>query len=562
MNLKAQNLVTSTILLTATSLFTRTIGMISSIYLAQMLGAEGMGIYELTMSLYTTAVIFASAGLCVTVSRMIAEALGQKQMSSLVHIMDAAFSLGLFLSFIVTILLFSLAPFLSSYLIHNAAATSGLRFLSLSIPFIACSSCFKGYFYATKKTIYPASADILEQVVKLGLVMSLIKLYTPNHTLYSAVGLGLTIGEIVSWSYMLSLYIHESKQLKPLSAQTHITSSQNQISTSSLQVSIAPNSSISYYLRTGNESSFTFSMFKILLHKMLSIMLPIACISYLSCLFFSLENALIPLSLKKYNDDLSASMSVFGMIKGMIMPILFFPSAFLTAFSTTLMPEIAKANVLKLQKRVTYTTSRVLQLTFILSILVVAIFMNYSDELGFVLYKSEEVGPLLRSLSIIVPFIYTEVIADGILKGLNQQVSCLKYSIVDSIIRILLIYFLLPIKGIYAFVNITIISCILTSTLSFNKLLETTHLKFKFHNWLLKPTIAATFSASYSRLIIYKLFRYSFGLTTKVVLGISFTVLLYIPLLFLIQTLSIEDLSWLKRQLRLFKTTLLVRHSS
>ena len=545
--MKEQNLVTSTILLTATSLFTRTIGMISSIYLAQILGAQGMGIYELTMSLYMTAVIFASAGLCVTVSRMVAEALGQNQITSLTHIMGAAFSIGITLSFMVTLLLFSFAPFLATHLIHHPSAASGLRFLSLSIPFMACSSCFKGYFYATKKTIYPASAEILEQVVKLGLVMSLIKLYTPSHTLslYSAVGLGLTIGEIVSWSYMLSLYIHEAKHFKKCSPY-----------------SASVNSSIGSYSRHPHSLKLTFLAFRSLLHKMLSIMLPIACISYLSCLFFSLENSLIPLSLKKYNEELSASMSVFGMIKGMIMPILFFPSAFLTAFSTTLMPEIAKANVLKLHKRVTYTTSRVLQLTFILSILVVAVFMNYSDELGFVLYKSEEIGPLLRSLSIIVPFIYTEVIADGILKGLNEQVSCLKYSIIDSILRITLIYFLLPIKGIYAFVGITIISCILTSTLSFNKLLETTHLKFKLMSWLVKPAVAAAFSASYSRLIIYKLLRYSFGLTTKVILGISFTVLLYIPLLFLIQTLSIEDLSWLKRQLRLFKTSLLVRHSS
>lgn len=545
--MKEQNLVTSTILLTATSLFTRTIGMISSIYLAQILGAQGMGIYELTMSLYMTAVIFASAGLCVTVSRMVAEALGQNQITSLPHIMGVALSIGLPLSFMVALLLFSFAPFLATHLIHHPLAASGLRFLSLSIPFMACSSCFKGYFYATKKTIYPASAEILEQVVKLGLVMTLIKLYTPSHTLslYSAVGLGLTIGEIVSWSYMLSLYIHEAKHFKKCSPY-----------------SASVNGSIGSYSRQPHSLKLTFLAFRSLLHKMLSIMLPIACISYLSCLFFSLENSLIPLSLKKYNEELSASMSVFGMIKGMIMPILFFPSAFLTAFSTTLMPEIAKANVLKLHKRVTYTTSRVLQLTFILSILVVAVFMNYSDELGFVLYKSEEIGPLLRSLSIIVPFVYTEVIADGILKGLNEQVSCLKYSMIDSILRITLIYFLLPIKGIYAFVGITIMSCILTSTLSFNKLLETTHLKFKLMSWLVKPAVAAAFSASYSRLIIYKLLRYSFGLTTKVILGISFTVLLYIPLLFLIQTLSIEDLSWLKRQLRLFKTSLLVRHSS
>lgn len=559
MNLKEQNLVTSTILLTITALFTRTIGMISSIYLAQILGAEGMGIYELTMSLYMTAVIFASAGLSVTVSRMIAEALGKKLFSSLSHIMRVAFTLGLTLSFTATLLLFTLSPFLSEALIHNKTAASGLRFLSLSIPFMTYSSCFKGYFYATKKTIYPASADILEQIVKLGLIMTLIKLYTPNNTLslYSAVGLGLTIGEIVSWSYMLSLYIHESKHL-------HIkaTSSSLDVPPTQTKLSFLEASSSNSLKRQPSASTNDSTRFIYILRQMASILFPIACISYLSCIFFSVENSLIPISLKKYNDDLSASMSVFGIIKGMIMPILFFPSAFLTAFSTTLIPEIAKANVLNLTKRVTYTTSRVLQLTFILSLLVVAVLINYSNELGFVLYKSDEIGPLLRTLSIIVPFIYTEVIADGILKGLNEQVSCLRYSIIDSIMRITLIYFLLPIKGIYAFVGITIISCILTSTLSFNKLLETTHLRFKLTSWIIKPAIAAFFSATYSRLIIYKLLRYSFGLTTKVILGISMTVALYIPLLFLIQTLSIEDLSWLKRQLKLFKTTLLVKHSS
>ena len=59
--MKEQNLITSTLLLTATSFLTRTIGMISSVYLSQTLGAEGMGIYELVMSIYMTAAIFSSA---------------------------------------------------------------------------------------------------------------------------------------------------------------------------------------------------------------------------------------------------------------------------------------------------------------------------------------------------------------------------------------------------------------------------------------------------------------------------------------------------------------------
>lgn len=516
--MKEQNLMTSTLLLTATSFFTRTIGMISSVYLSQTLGAEGMGIYELVMSIYMTAVIFASAGLCVTVSRMIAEALGTNNNAHISRIMRVAFSFGLVTSLMASLLLFTLAPTMTKFLIHDTRATTGLRLLCLSIPFMTCSSCFKGYFYATKKTIFPASADVIEQIIKLVLLILLVRFYSPYgiQAAYSAIGFGLTIGEVVSWSYLLSLFIIDRRRAKHMSSTTN--------------------------------------SFREIFIQLITILLPIACISYLGYIFLSVENTLIPAGLKRYSGSYSSSMSLFGIIKGMVMPILFFPSAFLTAFSTTLIPEIAKANVLKLEKRVTYTTSRVLQLTFILSILVVAIFINYGNELGFIIYKSEEVGPLLRTLSLIVPFIYVEVISDGILKGMDKQVSCLKYSIIDSIMRVILIYFLLPLKGIHGFVSITMISCIFTSTLNFNKLLETTHLKLKPINWLIKPAVAAAFSGSYSRLIVNRFFRYSFGLTTKVCLGIGLTIALYIPLLFLIQTLSVEDLSWLKRQLKLFKS--------
>ena len=511
--MKEQNLIISTLILTATSFLTRTIGMISSVFLSQILGAEGIGIYELVMTIYMTAVVFASAGLCVSVSRLIAEELGKNQLGNISQIMRVAFSFGFVMSFLISILLFISAPYLANYFIHDKSAILGLRLLTLSIPFMTCSSCFKGYFYATKKAAYPASADILEQFVKVGLLMTLVNLYAPKGTAYAygAIGIGLTVGEITSWSYLLSLFILDRRHAK-----------KNPIS--------------------HNNIKNTFI-------KLLGILLPIASISYMGYIFLSVENILIPAGLKKFSGTLSSSISTLGILKGMVFPILFFPSAFLTAFSTTLIPEIAKANVLRQKKRVAYTTNRVLQLTFILSIIVVAIFISYGNELGFIIYKTEEVGPLLCILSLVVPFIYTEVISDGILKGLNEQVSCLKYSMLDSITRVILMYFFLPIKGINALIAIMMMSCILTSTLNFNKLIEVTQIKLRPINWLLKPAIAAAFSSSYSRLIINKLFRYSFGLSSKVILGIGLTILLYIPLLFLIQTLTLEDVHWLKRQL-------------
>ena len=519
--MKEQTLMVSTLILTATSFFTRTIGMISIIFLSHILGAEGIGIYELTMSVYTTAVAFASAGFSVSVSKLVAEELGRKASHNIANIMRIAFTFALSLSFFISILLFIGAPYLAKYIIHDSNASIGLRLLSISIPFISCSSCFKGYFYATKKTVFPASADILEQIVKMGLILTLVQIYSPLgfSYAYGAIGLGLTIGEMTSWTYLGSLFILDRKKQHEAHKKENDT---------------ALESSTNLFIR------------------LISILLPIASISYIAYVFMSIENILIPTGLKKFGNSLQESMGLYGMLKGMVLPILFFPSAFLTAFSTTLVPEIAKANVLNRKERVITTTNRVLQLTFILSILVVGIFVNYSNELGFAIYKNEAIGPMLCALSLVVPFIYIEVVTDGILKGLGKQMSCLKYSILDSICRIILIYFLLPIKGMTAFMGIMMISCILTSTLNFNALLNTIHIKFHLINWLLKPSLAAAAGGTFSRLIINRFFRYQFGLTTKVIIGISLTIMIYLIVLFIIECLSSEDLAWLKKHIPFF----------
>ena len=283
--------------------------------------------------------------------------------------------------------------------------------------------------------------------------------------------------------------------------------------------------------------------------RLIHMLLPIASISYIAYVFMSLENILIPSGLKKFGNSLQESLGLYGMLKGMVFPILFFPAAFLTAFSTTLVPEIARSNVLGRKERVVTTTNRVLQLTFILSILVVGIFFTYSNELGFAIYKSDAIGPMLRTLAIIVPFIYTEVVCDGILKGLGKQMSCLKFSMLDSVCRISLIYFLLPIKGMTAFMGIMIISCILTSTLNFNTLMRATAIKFQFSNWLLKPAVAVAAGGSFSRLIINQFFRYQFGLTTKVILGVGLSTMIYLIILFILECLSSDDVAWLKKHI-------------
>lgn len=538
--LKKQSLIANTLILTATSFFTRTVGMVSIIYISHLLGADGVGFYQLITSIYMLAVVFASAGLSVSVSKLVAEELGKNQIYNAHGIMKTAFAVSFLISLLVALIFFSLAPFIASHIIQNTDTTLSLRILAMSIPFIAASSCFKGYFYACQKSIFPASGDILEQIVKLSLMIFLTKLYELHSygSPFTAICLALTIGEMVSWSYLLSLYIRHSLT-KPTKSQVTLDSS----------ASVVHSSLLKHYRSTQENIPTSVTTRYDFLIRLCRVMFPIAIISYISFIFISAENALIPEVLRQFGLSHSEAMKLYGMIKGMVVPILFFPSAFLTAFSTTLIPEIAKANALGNRTRVVSTTKRVLELTFILSILVASIFLNYSSEIGLLVYKNAELGPILRILSLIVPFMYVEVVVDGVLTGLGEQVSCLKYSIIDCIFRITAIYFFIPFKGLYAFIGIMIISNILTSTLNFSKLMQSIKLKPPFSNWLFKPAVCALAGSTFSKLVINIYLPTEASLLIEVLLGILLCSVIYIFLLFLVESLTKEDVNWLRRHL-------------
>jgi stage V sporulation protein B len=93
-------------------------------------------------------------------------------------------------------------------------------------------------------------------------------------------------------------------------------------------------------------------------------------------------------------------------------------------------------------------------------------------------------------LAPIIPFMYIQSMIVGLLQGLNEPMSSLKYIITDSIVRITLTFFLVPNHGLDGFLYIMIISNICTSCSNLRRLLKVTNAKIDFKNWILKPLIS------------------------------------------------------------------------
>lgn len=515
-----KKLLINAFILTISSLILRTIGISFRVYISNKIGAEGLGLYQLIFSIYTFALTFATSGISLAVTRLVAEEMAIGSYNGTKNVLRKIFALSLALSLTACVVLFFCADFFGRKLLNDSRTVLGIKLLAPSLPFIGISSCLRGYFNALRKVLKPASAQILEQIVEIFAVVNIINLFVPKGLKYAvgAVILGITISEIISCMYMFLLYCFENKKYKKQPyAKNTIMKKQGGV-----------------------------------LRRVLSISLPIAVSSYIRSALKTIENILIPAGLKKYGSTNKAALEQYGMLSGMALPILNFPSVFLSSYSALLVPEITEANAKGHKKRVNYTISRVFQLTSLLSIFIAGVIILFSAELGIAIYNNKDIHTMLRVLAPLIPLMYLDNVADGMLKALDQQMSTMTYNIIDSILRVAMIYYLIPAKGVTGLIIVIIVSNVMDSFLSIGKLLKVANLKFKFFDWTVKPSLAITASCFVVKLLFKFINMEYFSAGMSVVIGAILVCIIYFILLLTLDCIKEEDIYWF---VNIFKNT-------
>ena len=387
--MKKRNLLINIILLTASTMTLGFISMAFRIYLSNKIGAEGMGLFQLIMSINIVCQTLAISGIRVTMTRLVAEEIGKGNNHLLKNIVLKGIFYTLCFSIVTGFLLFNLSEFISISWIQDERAIIPLKILSYSLPFVGISCCLNGYFYGCRKVVKCISADIIETLVMVTIVSLCITSFSNGDLAYTCalIAVGNSIGNICAAFYSYTLYIFENKN-------------------------------ISFHKNSHNKYPF---------FKIIRVAIPLAFSAYIQTSLKTVEDILIPKSLRLYGSSDALSLSIFGMVKGMVMPLLVFPSIFLASFSTLIIPEIAEANALNKKNTVNYIISKVVKFTLLIAIFATGIFICFSSELGIGLYKSEEVGYLLKILAPLIPFMYLDRIVDGSLNALDLQFSTLKF---------------------------------------------------------------------------------------------------------------------------------------
>ncbi|MGI6265229.1 MAG: putative polysaccharide biosynthesis protein [Acutalibacteraceae bacterium] len=438
-------------ILTATSLILRTVGIFFRVYMAGRLGAEGMGLYQLVFSIYVLASTFASAGICTAVTRLCADELAAGSTAAVGRVVRRAAAISAGIGLLSAAAIYGGAGWIAGRWLDDPRAIPSLRILTVSLPFMGISSCLRGYFIARRRVATPSRAQLLEQAVRIGAIVLLMGRWLPRGLGWgcAAVLAGDAAAEIASCGYQAIAYRLDRRRLAAAGA---------------------PGGRIT--------------------RRLMAIAVPITAGRYLNTALRTVENVLVPAMLTRYCLSREGALASFGALKGMAMPLLFFPASFLNALSTLLIPEISEASALRQTRRVERAVNHTLHLTLTAAILLGGLFTGFSGELGQVFYHSDEVGFLLRVLAPLMPVMYLESVVDGILKGLDQQTHSLIYGVADSALRIGLIAAVVPRYGMAGFLFIMVISNLFTCGLNLHRLLTVTGLRLQWGQWIVKPALA------------------------------------------------------------------------
>ncbi len=506
-NGKGRTILKNTLLLTATSLLMRTVGISFQIYLSKKIGASGIGLFQLIMSVSMLAATFAISGIRFATTRLVSEELGKGNTRGVQAVIRRCLAYGACFGTAASLALFFSAPTLGATWIGDVRTIPALRILSLSLPAFALSHVLAGYFTAVSRVIKSASVNIAEQLIRIAVVVAALSISAGDVSIERSCAVVVTggvVGEVCSFLLLFILYQHDRRR---------------------------------HRLYGGNAEKITRRLF--------GIAMPLALTAYARTALSTLQNLLVPKGLRKSGATAEAALADYGIVEGMVIPIVTFPSAFFYSLAELIVPEMTQAQVSGKTTKISDMANRILRLCLLFSIGAAAVIYQFSPELSRCIYNNDRVGHFIRLLSLWLPVLYLDSVTDGMLRGLGEQMYTMRVNILDSVITVILVYTLLPEFAVYGYIFIIYFTEVFNFTLSIRRLRVITKIRFSVPV-ILKSILSAFGAVNIAILLLRVLGLPLDSRVFSIAVHITVSVLLYGGMLFGLGCIERRDIEAFK----------------
>ena len=416
----------STLILIISGFATKILGFIIKIVFTRIIGPYGISLYTIATPTYSLLLTISTLAIPISISKLVAEAKGRS-----IRILTSAAALILSINFVLIIIMFFTHDFIAINLLKEPKAGPILMAMALTLPFVSISSVLKGYFSGKQNMVPHATSNIIEQIVRLVIIILVLPKLMEQSVMNAVIGLVLlTIISEISSIIVFIFFIP-----KKINLRTNLT----------------PTKSIT--------------------KDILDISLPSVSSRIIGNIGYFFEPIILTNLLLLSGYSSTYILAEYGAYNAYSISLLTMPSFFIAAISSSLLPEISKFHANNNMSMVKKRIKQGLLFALIIGLSFSIIIFVFRDTLLFSLYKTTIGSKYIKILAPVFVLFYLEGVLTSSLQAMGYAKTTMKITLWGVFIKLLILAILsLCHIGIYSLVIAEIVNILFVVSLNFKAL--------------------------------------------------------------------------------------------
>ena len=406
-------MIRGTLILTSAGLLSRFMGFFFRIFLSHAFGEESVGLYQLVFPVYSLCFSLGTAGIQTALSRTVARKVSMGRPEDARNVLYAGLAVTVSFSLAEVIFIQQNAGMIAQRFLGDIRCTELLLIISYARPCASVHSCICGYSYGLQQTKTPAVSQLVEQTARISSVLIFFFLLresgrTPSVSLAVA---GIVIGEFASALYSARMFSGTG----------------------------------------GNRGYFSADLFGKSFRELIPLSLPLTANRAVVTLLQSIEAVSIPACLRAYGHGTGDTLIIYGVLTGMALPCILFPSAVTNSVGVMLMPAVAEKQASGNRTGMMHLIRRAAGGCFLLGMACCLFFLIFGTFIGNILFHSDTAGKFIVTLAWICPFLYTNSALISTINGLGKTLFTFLINTSGLVIRIASVFLVIPHFGIQGY---------------------------------------------------------------------------------------------------------------
>lgn len=507
-------------ILTGAGLLARVMGFVYRVILTRIIGAEGMGLYQMAYPIYTILLVVSRSGIPIALAKLIADRIASDRKKEAYRIFIVARRMSFVIGLSVAIIMAVLARPLINLLSLDPRSYYAVLAISPAIFVVSIMAAYRGFFQGMQDMVPTALSQIIEQFVRMFTMITLVIVLVKYGLNIAAAGasFGAVTGAVAGLVVLVLIYYKRKRKIF-----SFLDSGMDKISVNSMSI-------VKEISRLG---------------------IPITLGALVLPLMNLVDLIFVPNRLQTAGFAVEEATALYGMLSAVAMPLVNFPTIITVSMAASLVPAISEAYSLQNNLLIKKRTQTALRLAVLISLPASTGLFLMAAPITDIVFSEIGAAVPLRFVAWGVFFIALQQTTSGILNGIGRTSVPAKNLLIGACVNGIINYTLtaIPKFGIRGAALGTTTGFAVAAALNLISVKKETGFKINFSELILKP-FSAVLIMSASVKLFYPFLKMilsnqsiylSYQISTFIIIGAA--AVIYFITLLLLKEIKYNDIA-------------------